>query len=253
MTALERTLAQGQASDASLIKFQRLVDEEEAFPSLLLATRGVRASLDGFFGALNAGNLRPSQIRRSFAMSSPSFWTPAADDLLFSLDSARLKEGHATQVEFWTDSRLRRIRIEQLGCLVMHSIMFPKEAGQRIRQIGMPGQKLFAIRCFARLDLLDVIGDQALQSGVTRCWVALAAHDLLWPALEGFSAHSESSVVKCPNIERAGRLFFCFGSECRHRKGHEWLVQANIDVLVVGKSRESSCKQRWGIGPGIGR
>jgi hypothetical protein len=37
-------------------------------------------------------------------MASPRFWPAAADDLLFSLDRASQKEGHATQVEFWTDN-----------------------------------------------------------------------------------------------------------------------------------------------------
>jgi hypothetical protein len=112
---LERALARGQAFEPSLARFQQLVEKEGAFPSLLTMTRGERAIMDGFFGALESGAARQSQIFGS-QVAYPRFWPPAADDVFGVLNSPGVKEAHASYVEFWTDMvEAAKLPIEETG------------------------------------------------------------------------------------------------------------------------------------------
>jgi hypothetical protein len=62
LRSLERTLAQGQPSDASLTVFQDLLKDEDGQPVVLVAARGQRALSDRFLYALQTGSIKPSQL-----------------------------------------------------------------------------------------------------------------------------------------------------------------------------------------------
>jgi hypothetical protein len=63
LRVLERVLAQGQASAAALTSLQNLVEEEEAFPALLVAMRGERAALDLLMQRLQTGEVSIVELR----------------------------------------------------------------------------------------------------------------------------------------------------------------------------------------------
>jgi hypothetical protein len=65
--ALERCMAQGQASEADLVAVQRLLADEAAAPTLLIAMRGDRAA---FFQSLEA--MRTARFNRAVFMMKPS-------------------------------------------------------------------------------------------------------------------------------------------------------------------------------------
>lgn len=62
LTAVQRTLAQGQASDAALAKVQDLLADESAQPLLLTAIRGDRAGFDGLLRNLASGEVSLGEL-----------------------------------------------------------------------------------------------------------------------------------------------------------------------------------------------
>jgi hypothetical protein len=58
----EVVLSQGEPPADDLLALQRLLQHEAAFPALLIATRGERASLHEMFDALESGDVRLSQL-----------------------------------------------------------------------------------------------------------------------------------------------------------------------------------------------
>jgi hypothetical protein len=71
--ALERTLAQGQPSEAALLTTQRLLEKEEAEPLELIAARGERAGMDRLLQALQSGQVPLSRqdLQLTAAFSGP--------------------------------------------------------------------------------------------------------------------------------------------------------------------------------------
>jgi hypothetical protein len=57
LKSIERSLAQGEPSEAALNRLRRLLEEEEAFPVMLVAARGERAIADRFLQALRSGQV----------------------------------------------------------------------------------------------------------------------------------------------------------------------------------------------------
>jgi hypothetical protein len=59
---LERILAQGELSEASLARFQDLLEKELGEPLLLVGARGERALIDCLMDAIEKGDVRPWQV-----------------------------------------------------------------------------------------------------------------------------------------------------------------------------------------------
>jgi hypothetical protein len=59
---IERALAQGEASDADLAAVQQLLAEEEKHPTLLIALRGERATLDDLMAKLENGTIQEKTL-----------------------------------------------------------------------------------------------------------------------------------------------------------------------------------------------
>jgi hypothetical protein len=103
---IERTLAQGQPSEASLAAIQSLLEEEESQPLFLIGARGFRASMDQLLEAARDGSL---------PMNGPQRW--AATGLAVSIRPATLRL--ATHV----------VEIAKLPV---------EEQGQELKQRGLP-------------------------------------------------------------------------------------------------------------------
>ena len=80
LQALQRTLAQGQASDEALAKVQDLLADETAQPLLLHALRGERAGSDQLFRKLGTGELSLGELGnpREPTGSIPTYFNPSA-------------------------------------------------------------------------------------------------------------------------------------------------------------------------------
>jgi len=105
--AIERTLAQGEPPPEDLSALQKLLENEDVFPGLIVATRGERASMHKVFAGVENGevSLKDLEGRASKASGDEvedwlkntalSFWRmdTRADNFLFlSLMTRRLKE-----------------------------------------------------------------------------------------------------------------------------------------------------------------
>lgn len=105
--AIERTIAQGEPPSDELSALQKLLEDEDAFPSLLIATRGERAGLHKVFAGVDSGevNIRDLEGRTSTSngdevedwLKATALWvwrmdTRADNALFLSLMERRLKE-----------------------------------------------------------------------------------------------------------------------------------------------------------------
>ena len=103
--AIERTLAQGEPTPEDMRAVQKLLAEEDAFPGLVLATRGERAALHQVFEGIERGEVslsslefveHPAQTRSNWLESTAlSLWrmdTRQDHALFLSLMSRRLQE-----------------------------------------------------------------------------------------------------------------------------------------------------------------
>ncbi len=101
--ALERILAHGEPSEPSLADFQRMLEEEEAYPSLLIAARGERAVMDALMRKLEAGELKLSNLRRAMGFAR-GFRTRYAwvDDVVEIFSPSSVKNDHAALLRHMT-------------------------------------------------------------------------------------------------------------------------------------------------------
>jgi hypothetical protein len=98
LASVERTLAQGEPSEAFLLATQRLLQEELSQPSLLHALRGERAFWHQHFQWMEAGDPRgfsPDAIRNSDGVMG---------QLGLRIVGNWLKENHAVYLELMTDA-----------------------------------------------------------------------------------------------------------------------------------------------------
>jgi hypothetical protein len=89
--AVERVLAQGEASEADLARLQGLLDTEEKHPTLLVAIRGQRAVLDDLFTRMETGRLSTRE-------AIPMDWRSR----LLGVSQATLRRDHAQVLELLT-------------------------------------------------------------------------------------------------------------------------------------------------------
>lgn len=105
--AIERTLAQGEPPSEDMGALQKLLEDEDAFPGLFIATRGERAAMHQVFAAVERGDVSLKDLEGGTGMRSGedmgdwlqntalSFWrmdTRADNALFLSLMTRRLKE-----------------------------------------------------------------------------------------------------------------------------------------------------------------
>src|SRR5205814_732623 len=64
--AIERALAQGQSPADELEILQRLLEDEDKHPALLILLRGERAAHHALCAAVESGELRPSRLREGW-------------------------------------------------------------------------------------------------------------------------------------------------------------------------------------------
>src|SRR5262249_32881076 len=80
LRTLERTLAQGQATDADLASLQRMCEEELEHPGYLITVRGERAVTHRILGAIEAGQVTVKQLMQSPALPAKgSSWERVAN------------------------------------------------------------------------------------------------------------------------------------------------------------------------------
>jgi hypothetical protein len=108
--AIERTLAQGEPPPEDLSALQKLLEDEDAFPGLLLAMRGERAALNQVFEGVERSEISLDELEGS-PSGSPSDWLKSTvtslwcmetreDHTLFlSLMNRRIKEVQAPMHE----------------------------------------------------------------------------------------------------------------------------------------------------------
>lgn len=120
--AIERTLAQGEPVPEDLIPLQKLLENEDIFPGLLIATRGERAMFQKAFEAVERGDLSVDELT-----DSRSDWIQSAFISLWRIDT---RQDHALFLSLMT----RRINELQLS---MHEQgARDKQFEQEVRQLS---------------------------------------------------------------------------------------------------------------------
>jgi hypothetical protein len=106
LESMERTLAQGQPSEAALTKSQKLLEEEAAEPLLLVALRGERAGLHHLFSNLEAGKVKLDQIggaKTPEAKAAAHEVEPTLGELAKHVVVVlRIKQAHARGLKYMT-------------------------------------------------------------------------------------------------------------------------------------------------------
>jgi hypothetical protein len=91
---IERTLAQGEPSEASLAAMQQLLEREATEPLYLIGMRGERGHYDGYLAALQSGDASLSDFRKAFGGRSP------IEDLQFRLFPGAAKANRAALLRY---------------------------------------------------------------------------------------------------------------------------------------------------------
>jgi hypothetical protein len=97
--AVERVLAQGQPSEHSLARLQRLLEQEAETPLLLIAARGERGMSDGCLQALQMGQISFQQIRAAFDLSSRGL-SDKIEDQQIDFSPTSLKNGRSLLLRY---------------------------------------------------------------------------------------------------------------------------------------------------------
>ena len=113
-----RVLAQGQVSEATLADFQRLVDEEEAYPGLLIAARGERAVIDMLMQRLETREVKSARLHKVLAMFEGRKLTRTGydrvDDFLFAMPLSSIKANRAAVLDYLTEFvEIARLPLEE--------------------------------------------------------------------------------------------------------------------------------------------
>jgi hypothetical protein len=110
VSSLERTLAQGQASEKALSRVQRLLEDEEAVPVLEILLRGERALLNVTMKEIESGKVAPGQLMTGLDADSGSGGNKVGDLWLNFAGGIMAKRAHPvllrTLTEYIEASRL---------------------------------------------------------------------------------------------------------------------------------------------------
>jgi hypothetical protein len=106
---LERALAQGEPSKGALIVLQRLLEDEESQPVLLVAARGSRAGAERILRALRAGEVKLSDVagRLGKPMTGVTLGIPKLNDMVYAAYFGVTWTNEAALLEY--DTRLVEI------------------------------------------------------------------------------------------------------------------------------------------------
>jgi hypothetical protein len=108
---IERTLAQGQPSAEALATLQRLLEDEDRHPALIVSLRGERAISDRFFEALQAGNARFATIAGG---KPPRRFERWAQEVILALLTGSLKKERAAYLKNQTQPvEIAKLPVEQ--------------------------------------------------------------------------------------------------------------------------------------------
>jgi hypothetical protein len=99
--AIERTMGQGEPSPEDLSALQTLLETEDAFPALLIATRGERAAVHKVFEGIERGELTATELE-SLSSGGRHSQSHRLKDTLISLWRMDTREDHALFLSFMT-------------------------------------------------------------------------------------------------------------------------------------------------------
>ena len=102
VTKIERTLAQGQPSEAMLAGLQQLLEEEAQEPLFLIGARGERGMADGFLAAVQNGEVKMSwrQLRGVSLGSGTGTANEVFEELRFRIAPGSLSSDRAALLRF---------------------------------------------------------------------------------------------------------------------------------------------------------
>jgi hypothetical protein len=107
LRAAERVLAQGQVSEATLVAFQKMIEEEEAYPGFLVAARGERAILHVMMERLESGEINNVRMRKMMGSLQKQAWQGTGidrvDNILLGWPLSKLRDNHAAMLEFMSE------------------------------------------------------------------------------------------------------------------------------------------------------
>jgi hypothetical protein len=101
MRKIERALAQGEASEASLRVLQKVLEEEAEEPLLLYGLRGERGGVDGLMQCIQDGEIKFSQLRGLMSFGMPGVRLDPFEDLglIFMLVSPKTQRAALLKYE----------------------------------------------------------------------------------------------------------------------------------------------------------
>jgi hypothetical protein len=107
LRAAERVLAQRQVSEATLAAFQKMIEEEEAYPGFLVAARGERAILHVMMERLETGEINTVRMRKMMGSLQQQAWQGTGidrvDNILLGWPLSKLRDNHAAMLEFMSE------------------------------------------------------------------------------------------------------------------------------------------------------
>jgi hypothetical protein len=107
LRAAQRVLAQGQVAEATLAAFQKMIEEEEAYPGFLVAARGERAILHVMMERLETGEINNVRMRKMMGSLQQQAWQGTGidrvDNFLLGWPLSKLRDNHAAMLEFMSE------------------------------------------------------------------------------------------------------------------------------------------------------
>jgi hypothetical protein len=220
--AIERTLGQGEPSPEDLSALQKLLETEDAFPALLIATRGERAALHKVFEGIERGELTATELERLSSGGRHSQLDRLKDTLL-SLWRMDTREDHALFLSFMT----RFVKAAQLPMHEQAAVerALDQEFRERLAPSALPGTAMITR---GLLPAVSKMGEAFRRERATlRCMtVALAAERYR----QDKKAWPDNIDQLCPQFLAAVPLDPFDGKPLRYRR-----VQDGVVIYSVGQ------------------
>jgi hypothetical protein len=97
----ERTLAQGEPSDAALAQLQQLLEQEESAPLLLIGMRGERAGEDRLMDAIQTGKIKlTGALAMVSGLNGPANQGPSFDETVALWSPGNIKKQRAAMLRY---------------------------------------------------------------------------------------------------------------------------------------------------------
>jgi len=124
--AIERTLAQGEPASEDMRALQKLLEDEDAFLGLLLATRGERAMMDGVFAAVERGEVSLDELNRLSGSGTLPGWLESTALSLWRMD---IRQDHALFLALMTR------RVKEVQQPMHEQAALEKRFEQQVREL----------------------------------------------------------------------------------------------------------------------